>query len=86
MEAMLQATLLTAAEAFAATVAAGGATYEDIANNGGSAANIWSILAGLGSIIPKVIFNPAAGQVWLEIAGAIVGDEAAEQVASTRSR
>ena len=27
------------------TVAAGGATYEDIANNGGSAANIWSILA-----------------------------------------
>ncbi len=43
-------------EAFATTVAAGGATYEDIAANGGSAANIWSILLGLGSVIPKIIF------------------------------
>ena len=65
---------LTAAEAFSATVAAGGATYEDIAANGtGNVQNIWSILAGLASIIPKVIFNPAAEQVVAQIAGAILG-------------
>ncbi len=57
-------------------MAAGGATYEDIANNGGSASNIWSILAGLGAIIPKVLFTPGAeNKVVVGIAAAIVGSE-----------
>ncbi|MBV9424472.1 MAG: hypothetical protein JOZ98_16290 [Solirubrobacterales bacterium] len=49
---------LTASESVAALTAAGGATYEDIASNGGSKANIWSILLALGSVIPKILFNP----------------------------
>src|SRR5262249_22436673 len=43
---MSDTSFLTATEAFATTVAAGGATYEDISANGG-AQNIWSILLGL---------------------------------------
>jgi hypothetical protein len=53
-------TALTASEALAASVAAGGATYADIKSNGGNTANIWSILLGLGNAIAKLIFNPRA--------------------------
>ena len=47
------------AETVALSLASGGATYADISANGGSTANIWSILLQLASVIPKVIFNPA---------------------------
>jgi hypothetical protein len=67
--------ILTAAESFATLVAAGGATYEDIAANNGSTANIWNILLSLGSVIPKVIFNPGANVLWVEVAAVIVGEE-----------
>jgi hypothetical protein len=72
---MSDAKILTAAESFATLVAAGGATYADIANNNGSTANIWSILVSLGSVIPKVLFNPAMDISWLEIAALIVAQE-----------
>ena len=36
-----QVPILAAAESFAALVAAGGATYEDIKANNGNASNIW---------------------------------------------
>ena len=55
---VLQASL-TAAETVALSLASGGATYADISANGGSTANIWSILLQLASMIPKIIFNPA---------------------------
>jgi hypothetical protein len=71
---------LTASETFAASVAAGGATYEDIANNGASTSNIWSILLGLGSVIPKIIFNPGAEEAWLNIAATIGGEEAVDKL------
>ena len=54
-------TVLTAAEATAVAIASGGATYADIANRGGNVNNIWSILLGLGTIIPKVLFSPGHG-------------------------
>jgi len=41
-------------------VTGGAITYEDISNNHGNASNIWSIIGStLGSIIPKLLFNPA---------------------------
>lgn len=71
---------LTAAESFATLVAAGGATYEDIEANGGSTANIWSILVALGSVIPKIIFNPSAVSLWEKIAATILADETADKL------
>ena len=71
--------LLTAAESFAALVASGGATYEDIANNGGSAANIWNTLLSIGSIIPKIIFNPAAEEALASVAETIVAEEGVDK-------
>ncbi|MCI0544942.1 MAG: hypothetical protein L0Z49_10940, partial [Actinobacteria bacterium] len=72
--------ILTGAESFAALVAAGGATYEDIANNHGDIHNIWSILLSFGSIIPKIIFNPRAEELLVEVADAILAEEAADKV------
>ncbi len=69
----------TVAETFGMTVAAGAATYEDIAANGG-AQNLWSILVGaLASMIPKILFNPATNILWVEVAGAIFSDELIEK-------
>ena len=68
---------LTAAESFAALVAGGGATYEDIANNHGDIHNIWSILLSVGSIIPKIIFNPGTEGVWVDVANILLAEEAA---------
>jgi hypothetical protein len=70
----------TTAESLAFLAASGGATYEDIKNNNGDLANIWSILLSLGSIIPRVIFNPAAWGLWYKIALAISGQVAASKV------
>jgi hypothetical protein len=81
LTAVISATgFLTGAESFAALVAAGGATYEDIANNHGDAHNIWSILLSLGSIIPRIISNPQALQAWVDVADAILAEEAAENL------
>jgi hypothetical protein len=58
---------LTGTEAVATAVASGGATYADIAGNRGSTSNIWNTLLSLGSVIPKVLFNPglwAANGEW----------------------
>jgi hypothetical protein len=71
---------LTAAESFAAVVAAGGATYEDIANNHGDIHNIWSILLSVGSIIPKIIFGVGANVIWINVSEAIVAEEAADKL------
>ena len=71
---------LTATETFAATVAAGGATYADISNNGGSTANIWSILLSFASIIPKVLFYPLTAVLWAKVAAAVLAVSTAEKI------
>ncbi len=77
---VLQASL-TAAETVALSLATGAATYEDISANGGSTANIWSILLELASVIPKIIFNPALlTTVWFKVAAAIAGITAAQKL------
>jgi hypothetical protein len=77
---VLQASL-TAAETVALSLASGGATYADISANGGSTANIWSILLQLASVIPKIIFNPALlTTVWFKVAARIAGITAAQEL------
>ena len=80
LEGVLVSPILNAAESFAALAAAGGATYEEIKANNDSTANIWSILLSFGSVIPKLIFNPNAASIWLEMGAAILGEETAEKV------
>ena len=53
----------------------GGATYESIHANGGNTDNLWNLLLGLASVIPKIIFNPVTEDWWLQMAAAIVGSE-----------
>jgi hypothetical protein len=72
---------LTKAELAAASVASGAATYEDIKANGGNAANIWSILLSLASVIPKVILAPRpASQILGRAGAAIFANEAGDKV------
>jgi hypothetical protein len=69
----------TAAETFAMLVASGAATYEDISANG-DAQNIWSIIVNaLGSIIPKILLNPATNILWVEVAAVVFADELIEK-------
>ena len=81
-----QAPTLTATETVAMLVAAGGATAEDIIANGFSLSNFWAILEALGTLIPRLIFEPSPGvsakwaQYAIEFAGFIAGEEAADKV------
>ncbi len=72
--------LLIKTEAFAVTVASGGATYIDIEANGQKAGNIWSILLPLASVIPKVIFSPATLDFWTDVAEILLAEEAADKL------
>jgi hypothetical protein len=73
-------TQLTALEAVTAAVAAGSATYVDIENSGQDLDNLWSILAPLGSFIPKVLFNPKAFLLYVQVARSLLGTAAAIKV------
>ncbi|MBV9421267.1 MAG: hypothetical protein JOZ98_00005, partial [Solirubrobacterales bacterium] len=66
---------LTTSEAFAALVATGGATYEQIQSEG--LHNLWNLLLSLATVIPKVLFNP---KVVFDLAEAILSVEAADKI------
>ena len=70
---------LTAAEALAASIAAGAGTYKDVKHNGHDLSNLWNIILGLGSVIPKFLFSPAAGKIAGEIALEVLELEAARE-------
>ena len=71
-ETLVNARIFTVIESLAVLVAAGAATGEDIANNGGSIANMASILVNFGTIIPKAIFGSFGEEIWGAIAAAII--------------
>jgi hypothetical protein len=71
----------TAAEAAAATVIGGAATYQAISNNHQSTANIWDILLSMASVIPKVLFSPAfLNKFWGDVGQAVTESFVAEKV------
>jgi hypothetical protein len=72
---------LTAAEALAASIAAGAGTYEDVKHNGHDLSNLWNIVLGLASVIPKFLFSPAAGKIAGEIALQMLELETAQKLA-----
>lgn len=71
---------LQAAEAVAASVAAGAATYEDVKANGQDLSNLWNILLSLGSVIPKFLFTPKTLTFFGEIAIELAALETAEKL------
>ncbi len=71
---------LTVSEAAAAALAAGAARITD-AN--AKLDNLWSILLGLATVIPKVIFNPRAVKFFFNIAETLVADSAADKLAES---
>ena len=73
-------TALTALEALATSVFSGAATYTDIENSGADLNNLWSILVPLGTIIPKILFNPKTVGLFSRVAIDLVGREAAGKV------
>lgn len=74
--------VLPAVEALAMSIIGGGATYESIHANGGSTENLWGLLLGLASVIPKILFNPAAAtqDILTQMATTIVGSESLGKV------
>jgi hypothetical protein len=48
----------TAAESLAVAVVSGGALYLDIEHAGENVHNLWNLILGMATVIPKVLFNP----------------------------
>lgn len=72
---------LSAAEAFAAAVATGAATYEEVQARNAALTNLWSILVSFGTVIPKMIFNPELVQgLWTTLAIQLGALEAANKM------
>jgi hypothetical protein len=71
---------LTASETVSAAAAAGATTYEEIEQGGWKDNNLWNILGGLASVIPKVLFSPAASSLWAEAAADILLYESATKL------
>src|SRR5262249_2370053 len=77
-EVLLQASkVLTAAESFAVLVAAGGGPNAGHTANPCDPRHPRSLLSALGSLTPKILFNPNAEGFWLEVAFAIVASKTA---------
>ncbi|MBV9426081.1 MAG: hypothetical protein JOZ98_24465, partial [Solirubrobacterales bacterium] len=67
-------------EALALDVASGVATYTDIEANHQKLSNIWSLLLGLASIIPRVLFSPSTIDFFSNVAEIIAADATADAI------
>jgi hypothetical protein len=74
------ASRFTAAETLALTVASGGETYLNIKNGGNDTNNVWTTLVGLGSVIPKILFGPAAESFYIQLAAEILAGWLANKI------
>jgi len=70
---LFEATLgLNIVEAFTTLVASGGATYVDVKNHGGDLDNLWKLLLGFATIVPKLLFSPKVAAPWVKVATSLV--------------
>jgi hypothetical protein len=83
VQAVTQNPSLTGAEAAAAQMASGGATYTNLQNNGGDVTNQWTTLLALGTVVPKVLFSPVTDPYWAEVALVILAEQAADKLAES---
>ncbi len=81
LQALSRSLVLRGTEVLATSVAAGVATHDSIAGNGGSPENIWTTLLPLASAIPKLLFTPGLAELWGAIARIIGGSEAVSKFA-----
>jgi hypothetical protein len=59
---------LLASETLAAGIASGLAGYEEAEAGNRDTGNLWELLLGFGSMIPKLLFSPLAGEFFLQVA------------------
>jgi len=71
---------LIAGETLALSLITAGALYQDIEYRGENLRNLWSLLAGLGTLIPKVLFHPRAAALWEKVAEALLRGQTASKV------
>jgi len=73
---------LTAAEVACTTVCAGLALYATLAQFGADIKNMWGLITRMGSVIPKLLFNPKTSPVWKKVALSLLTDQAARVYAA----
>jgi len=71
---------LTVAETAATTVSGGLALYSTLGQFGADIRNLWSLLLRMSTVVPKLIFNPAAQPLWKAVAKALVAEGTAATV------
>ena len=71
---------LTAAESAAVGVVSGGALVQDILYRGETLHNMWNLIVGIASVIPKLLFNPRAIFVGGFKTWTAIGQALAEQI------
>ena len=71
---------LTAAETFARLMIYGEATYVDIAHRGETLNNLWNLVVGFATVIPKLLFSPKPVLFWKDVAEILAEQEGASRV------
>ena len=71
---------LVTAETLALSLVTAGALYQDITYRGENLKNLWSLLLGLGTLIPKILFHPRAAALWEKVAEAVLQGQTASKV------
>ena len=72
---------LSAAETLARGILTGGATYDAIRLRGDNVNNLWILMAGFATVIPKLLFSPTTSRfIWRKVAAEILDQIAAQQI------
>jgi len=74
---------VTALETLARLAIYGQATYADIAHRGETLDNLWSLVVGFATVIPKLLFNPNTVLLWKDIGKLIIEQEGATKTISS---
>jgi len=70
---------LTSAEGFARLVVYGAATYTNIEHRGESLTNLWQLILGFATVIPKLLFGPRS-VLWTDIGQIMVRQQGAARI------
>jgi len=71
---------LAKADVAASTVIGGAATYLSVKNRGEDISNMWNIVLGAASVLPKLMFNGASLPIWNHIGEQLLEEEAADRL------
>jgi hypothetical protein len=71
---------VTVGEAFVRLVLYGEVTYADIEHRGENLNNLWSLILGFASVIPKLLFSPKTVLLWKDVGELIVEQQGATRI------